>query len=50
MEPLLDPQEDREMKDIVPPPHKPLSDELLYPNKGNSFGSLVLNNSRFSNA
>jgi hypothetical protein len=33
MEPLLDPLEDRIMKDIVPPPHKPISDELLYPNK-----------------
>jgi len=33
MEPLLDPVGDRVMKDIVPPPHKPISDELLYPNK-----------------
>ena len=33
MEPLLDPENDRVMKDIVPPPHKPIADELLYPNK-----------------
>jgi hypothetical protein len=33
MEPLLDPVGDRVMKDIVPPPHKPIADELLYPNK-----------------
>ena len=35
MEPLSDPSNDREMKDILPPPHKPISDDLLYPNKGN---------------
>jgi serine/threonine-protein phosphatase 2B catalytic subunit len=23
------------MKDIMPPPHRPLNDELLYPNKSN---------------
>ena len=34
MEPLKDPENDRVMKDIVPPPHKPISDEVLYPNKG----------------
>ena len=33
MEPLLDPVGDRQMKDIVPPPHQFLSEELLYPNK-----------------
>ena len=33
MEPLSDPINDRAMKDIIPPPHKPLSEELLYPNK-----------------
>lgn len=33
MEPLVDPQGDRVMKDIMPPPHRPISDELLYPNK-----------------
>ena len=33
MEPLSDPNEDRVMKDIMPPPHCPLTDELLYPNK-----------------
>jgi hypothetical protein len=34
MEPLLDPEGDRAMKEIVPPPHRPISEELLYPNKG----------------
>jgi hypothetical protein len=34
MEPLLDPEGDRVMKDIIPPPHRPLADDLLYPNKG----------------
>ena len=33
MEPLCDPESDRSMKDIIPPPHRPLSDDLLYPNK-----------------
>ena len=33
MEPLSDPMNDRAMKDIIPPPHKPLSDDKLYPNK-----------------
>eukprot|EP00347_Sterkiella_histriomuscorum_P002668 403367261 len=33
MEPLLDPDNDRAMKDIVPPPHRPISDEVLYPTK-----------------
>ncbi len=35
MDPLPDPLEDRQMKDIIPPPHMPLSDDLLYPNKRN---------------
>ena len=33
MEPLLDPDNDRMMKDIIPPPHKPIADDVLYPNK-----------------
>ena len=33
MEPLLDPVGDRVMKDIIPPPHKTIADELLYPSK-----------------
>ena len=37
MEPLLDPVNDRVMWDIIPPPHKPISDELLYPNKSKKF-------------
>ncbi|SCM23191.1 serine/threonine protein phosphatase 2B catalytic subunit A, putative [Plasmodium chabaudi chabaudi] len=32
MEPLPDPKNDRQIKDVVPPPSKPLSTELLYPN------------------
>ena len=30
MDPLLDPLSDRVMKDIIPPPHRPISDEILY--------------------
>lgn len=33
MEPLLDPRSDRMVKDIKPPPHRPLKQELLYPGK-----------------
>jgi len=33
MEPLPDPLDDREMKDVLPPPQKPLSKALLYPKK-----------------
>jgi serine/threonine-protein phosphatase 2B catalytic subunit len=32
MDPLPDPVGDRFMKDIIPPPHIPISEELLYPN------------------
>lgn len=32
MEPLADPKNDRQVKDVEPPPAKPLSLELLYPN------------------
>jgi serine/threonine-protein phosphatase 2B catalytic subunit len=31
MEPLLDPLDDRVMKDLEPPPALPLADELLFP-------------------
>lgn len=34
MEPLCDPDGDRAMKDIIPPPHRPITEELLYPTKG----------------
>jgi hypothetical protein len=37
MEPLPDPAGDRQMKEIIPPPHMPISDDLLYPNKCNIF-------------
>ena len=40
---MLDPLEDREIKDIIPPPHRPLSDELLYPNKGNTLDRFIFN-------
>ena len=33
MEPLKDPLEDRVLKELVPPPHEPLSEALLYPYK-----------------
>lgn len=33
MEPLLDPRNDRMVKDIKPPPHRPLKQELLFPGK-----------------
>jgi hypothetical protein len=33
MEPLADPENDRAIKEIIPPPHRPISDDLLYPNK-----------------
>jgi len=35
MESLKDAADDRVIKDIPAPPHKPLSDDLLYPNKCN---------------
>ncbi len=35
MEALSDPLNDRYMKDIVPPPHKPLEEDILYLNKCN---------------
>lgn len=34
MEPLLDPENDRVVKDVIAPPHRPISTEILYPNKG----------------
>jgi len=37
MEPLSDPDNDRAIKDIIPPPHRPLSTELLYPEKSNNY-------------
>ena len=30
MEPLADPKKDRAIKSVKPPPHKPLSSELLW--------------------
>lgn len=33
MEPLADPENDRAIKEIIPPPHRPINDDLLYPNK-----------------
>ncbi len=35
MEPLPDPLDDRVMKEVLPPPQKPLSKALLYPKKSN---------------
>lgn len=31
MEPLCDPRKDRRVKNVKPPPHRPLSTELLFP-------------------
>ncbi len=36
MEPLADPLADRQLKDLMAPPHQPLDEHLLYPNKGTS--------------
>lgn len=35
MEPLSDPKNNRPVKDVKPPPHKPLSENLIWP-KGNN--------------
>ena len=35
MKPLLDADKERVLKDIVPLPHRPISADLLYPNKSN---------------
>lgn len=37
MEPLKDAVDDRAIKDIIPPPHRPLSEELLYPSRCMSY-------------
>jgi serine/threonine-protein phosphatase 2B catalytic subunit len=34
MDVLPDPLDDRVMKDVLPPPHKPLSRNKLFPKKG----------------
>ena len=34
MDPLCDPMGDRVVKSVPPPPHKPMSEEVLYPYKG----------------
>ncbi len=34
MEPLLDPCNDRVMKNVKAPPHRPLNPQLMYPNPG----------------
>lgn len=36
MEPLSDPLNDRNKKTVRPPPHRPLSRQLIWPNKNNS--------------
>ena len=33
MESLIDAVDDRAIKDVAAPPHRPLTDDLLYPNK-----------------
>jgi len=34
MEPLLDPYDDRKVKDVEPPPYLPLKDELMWNSDG----------------
>ena len=34
MELLLDPINDRKIKKVKPPPHRPLSEKLMFPKKG----------------
>ena len=34
MDPLLDPVKDRRVKKVKPPPHRPLSEKLMFPKKG----------------
>ena len=41
MEPLSDPEGDRAMKDIIPPPHRHITTELLYPDKSIYFQTLL---------
>lgn len=41
MEPLPDPLDDRVMKDVLPPPQKPLSRALLYPKKSKLIKNLI---------
>lgn len=35
MDPLVDPYNDRVVKNINPPPHKPLNPALMYPDPSN---------------
>ena len=39
MEPLLNPKNDRQVPNLLPPPHRPLSRSLLFPNSGKYDGS-----------
>lgn len=41
MELLNDPVGDRPMKDVKPPPHRPLSPELMYPDPRNDYIQLT---------
>ena len=36
MEPLVDAKNDRVVKTVKPPPHKPLARNLMYPDKNKS--------------
>jgi hypothetical protein len=50
MEPLSDPDGDRAMKDIIPPPHKPITTDLLYPDKSKKTHSISYKQHRFQQA
>jgi len=47
MKPLSDPKNDRVVKSVKPPPHKPLSSELLWDN--NSDPSIIKRHSKLEN-
>ena len=42
MQPLLDPLNDRIIKQVKPPPHKPLNTELFYPEKLKSIDKILI--------
>ena len=45
MEPLLDPMNDRVIKSVQPPPHRPLTHKLMYPDDGKKrrFFHIIIN-------
>jgi serine/threonine-protein phosphatase 2B catalytic subunit len=45
MEALADPLNDRQVKTVKPPPHRPLNTNLMYPDPCNSLPSNLHSNS-----